>query len=91
MAKSLLDITSSGGCSEELDLVATYILSTVYITPEHLSALQKMSNDFLWRGCNHLQEKLMQNTIKWGGLKHIYIKHIMHKIRVKWMIHLWED
>ncbi len=33
----------------------------------------------------------MQNTMKWGGLKHIHIKHIMHKIRVKWMIYLWDD
>ncbi len=66
-------------------------LMQVYITPEHLSVLQKLSNDFLWRGHNHLQEKLMQNTMKWGGLKHIHVKHIMHKIRVKWMIHLWED
>ncbi len=33
----------------------------------------------------------MQNMPIWGDLKHIHIKHVMHKIHIKWMVHIWED
>ena len=58
--------------------MATHILSTVYINKDHLTILQKICNDFLWRGRNRLQERVVQNTQKWGRLKHIHIKHVMH-------------
>ena len=71
--------------------VATHVLSMVTINTDRLSILQKLCNDFLWRGHNRLQEKTVQNTLKWGGLKYVHIKHVMHKICIKWMIYIWED
>ncbi len=71
--------------------VATHVLSTVYISKEKLQLMQKMANDFLWCGRNHLKEKTVQNIWKWGGLQHIHMKHIMHKIQVKWMEYIWLD
>ena len=50
-----------------------------------------MANDFLWHGRNHRKERIVQNTQKWGGLQHIHMKHIMHKIQVKWMEYIWLD
>ncbi len=66
--------------------VATHVLSTVTINTDRLNTLQKLCNDFLWRGHNRLQEKTVQNIPKWGGLKHIHIKYVMHKICIKWMV-----
>ena len=71
--------------------VAMHILSTTHIGSEHLQTLQKMCNDFVWHGQNHLKERVLQNTMKWGGLAHMHVKHCLHKIRLRWIICLWED
>ncbi len=62
--------------------VAMHILSTTHINSEQLQTLQKMCNDFVWYGQNCLKERVLQNTMKWGGLAHVYVKHCLHKIRL---------
>ena len=62
--------------------VAMHILSTTHINSEQLQTLQKMCNDFVWCGQNHLKERVFQNTMKWGGLAHVHVKYCLHKIRL---------
>ena len=68
-----------------------HVMNTCFVPNETIDFLQKFVNDFIWRGHNKLMAKLIQNLVKLGELNQIDIKHLIYRLRAKWMTHLWCD
>ena len=50
-----------------------HVLNCVWITPLQLDIIQKMLNDFLWKGLNKVKQSTAYANLDHGGLKMIHI------------------
>ena len=73
----------------------TFIFSTFvhvcncsYITTAQVKLLQKVLNEFLWRGQRPV---IMYTPVSHGGLNMINIKNTVHVLQLKWMDRLYKD
>ncbi len=68
-----------------------HILNCVYISSEQLDLLQKILNNFLWRGRNKIKTSVSMSPETNGGINMIHVKNIVHCLWVKWVNHLCQD
>ncbi len=69
----------------------THILNTVYITNNQLEIIQKILNEFLWRGWNKIKPSVIMSPETHGGLNMIHVKNAVHCLWVKWINHMCHD
>ena len=69
----------------------THILNTMYITNNQLEIIQKILNEFLWRGWNKIKPSVIMSPEIHGGLNMIHVKNAVHCLWVKWMNHMCHD
>ena len=71
--------------------ICTHMLITTFISNKHLDSLQRIANEFLWCGKNKVSQNICCNSSAWGGLTNLHVQHFVHSLRLKWMVHLWQD
>ncbi len=71
--------------------VFVHILNTVYISNSQLDLIQKLLNDFLWRGWNKIKQSVMIASLSSGGMQMLHVKNVVHSLHVKWFQHLTID
>ncbi len=50
-----------------------HVLNCVWITPSQLDIIQKILNDFLWKGQNKVKQSTACTNLDLGGLKMIHV------------------
>ncbi len=74
-----------------LFLVFVHILNTVYISNNQLDLIQKLLNDFLWRGWNKVKQSVMVMSLSLGGMQMLHVKNVVHGLYMKWFQYLMVD
>ncbi len=71
--------------------IGTHMLMNVFLTNDMLDVLQKIANNFLWCGRNRVSAMTCYNTLKWGGLNQLHMRHFVCRLHVRWICCLWQD
>ena len=62
--------------------VFVHVLNMVFISQHQIELIQKLINDFMWRGRNKVKQSVMVSSCDHGGLKMLHIKNVIHELRV---------
>ncbi len=60
--------------------VFVHMLNTVFICQHQIELIQKLINDFLWRGRNKVRQSVMVSSYDQGGLKMLCVKNVIHEL-----------
>ncbi len=71
--------------------VFVHVLNIVEITLAQIDTIQRILNDFLWRGKDRVKFMSVCGSWDMGGLKMLNVKNVVHVLQVKWMIRLYSD
>ena len=71
--------------------IFTHILNTVHVTPNQISVIQDILNDFLWKGRSKVKHSVAYASVQDKGLTMIHVKNFVHSLRIKWMARLSKD
>ncbi len=68
-----------------------HVCNYVFLQSDQLTLLQKILNEFIWRGKNKIKPQVMYAPVLQGGLGMINMKNVVHTLWTKWMEHLLKD
>ncbi len=63
--------------------VFTHVLNVVYITNAQIDLIQKLLNEFLWRGQNKIRPTVMYSSYHLGGMNMLWVRDVIHNLKVK--------
>ena len=68
-----------------------HVCNCTFLHPDQLELLQKILNQFIWKGKNCISPRVMYAPVIHGGINMINVKNVVHSLMVKWMCCLLLD
>ncbi len=65
--------------------IFVHVLNVVEVTSSQIDTIQKILNDFLWRGHSRIKFASVSAERSLGGLKMLNVTNVIHRLQVKWL------
>ncbi len=63
----------------------THIFNCVFLLPSQINMVQKLLNNFIWKGRSHVWLSVFGAKYSSGGMKMLCVRDVVHTLQVKWM------
>ncbi len=71
--------------------IFVHILNSVFVSSHQIHLIQQLLNDCVWQGCTKVRQAVVCAPVEEGGLNMMYVKNLVHRLRVKWFHRICAD